>query len=345
MRQVNCSLLTTATVIALSQATNSIDMSHLDLLDLTATIADVTSGQTNKEFVSGSAEVLTITFPTYDNAEDGDFITFPGSDGNTWAIALDISGAQLQEPTSASWTAIPAGRKVYVNISNETTAADVAAAVETAFDGLTGEPFTTDDSAADGTMAFAHVDVGAFGAGTPYTFDEGGAGSITSAVTTPGVNSDVDLTENTATITAHGYATGLKLQLTTDDTLPTGLSTSTDYYIIVVDDDNVKFASSQANALAGTAVDISGIGGGTHTVEVEGTLAGTIKLQKNNQPKGATAVWEDITTPASQNITAAGSYNFTMANFSAREVRALIAITEGAATADVRAQAKGQNAA
>lgn len=67
---------------------------------------------------------------------------------------------------------------------------------------------------------------------------------------------------NQATIVFHGFNhSGVPVQLT--GTPPTGLSTATTYYIIYVDASTVKFASSLANALAGTAISISGSTGAT----------------------------------------------------------------------------------
>lgn len=66
-------------------------------------------------------------------------------------------------------------------------------------------------------------------------------------------------------ITAHGFKTGLKGQVTTTLTIPLGLSLLTDYYVIVVDADNIKLATSLANATAGTAVDLTGVGTGVLT--------------------------------------------------------------------------------
>lgn len=57
-----------------------------------------------------------------------------------------------------------------------------------------------------------------------------------------------------------------RCQLTTTTTLPAGLSLATDYYIIKITDTTIKFATSYANAVAGTAVDITSAGTGTHTI-------------------------------------------------------------------------------
>lgn len=58
-----------------------------------------------------------------------------------------------------------------------------------------------------------------------------------------------------------------RVQFTTTGTLPTGLSTSTNYYVIKLTDTTISVASSYANAVAGTAVSItSGTGSGVHTL-------------------------------------------------------------------------------
>jgi hypothetical protein len=60
--------------------------------------------------------------------------------------------------------------------------------------------------------------------------------------------------------------TGTRVRLTTTTTLPAGLSTGTDYYVIKVTDSTFKLASSYANAIAGTAINITDAGTGTHTM-------------------------------------------------------------------------------
>lgn len=83
-------------------------------------------------------------------------------------------------------------------------------------------------------------------------------------------DSDVDADENTITIASHGLVTGTKItKITTDGTLPGGLSLLTVYYVIVVDDDTIKLATSLANAKAGTAVNLTngGSAGATHTID------------------------------------------------------------------------------
>ncbi len=60
--------------------------------------------------------------------------------------------------------------------------------------------------------------------------------------------------------------TGTRTRLTTTTTLPAGLSLATDYYVIRLSDTTFKLATSYANAVAGTAIDITSTGTGTHTI-------------------------------------------------------------------------------
>lgn len=73
----------------------------------------------------------------------------------------------------------------------------------------------------------------------------------------------------TITAVAHGLLTGDRFRVrNVGGALPTGLSPTVDYFAVRVDNDNLKAATSSANALAGTpVVDLTGAGSGTSTVE------------------------------------------------------------------------------
>lgn len=57
-----------------------------------------------------------------------------------------------------------------------------------------------------------------------------------------------------------------RVRLTSSGTLPAGLALATDYYVIKVTDTTIKLATSYANAVAGTQIDITDAGTGTHTI-------------------------------------------------------------------------------
>ncbi len=98
--------------------------------------------------------------------------------------------------------------------------------------------------------------------------------------------------DDTLTMTAHGQVTGSKGQCTTTTLLPTTLALATDYFIIVVDANTVKLASSLANAVAGTAVDITSAGTGVQTFTPTTSTGNVIKAQASVD--GVT--FTDITT-------------------------------------------------
>ncbi len=82
------------------------------------------------------------------------------------------------------------------------------------------------------------------------------------------VDGDVTVGADTVAETAHGFVDGEgPVRLSSSGTLPAGLATSTDYWMIAVDNDTLAFATSRANALVDTRVDITAAaGGGTHTI-------------------------------------------------------------------------------
>lgn len=82
---------------------------------------------------------------------------------------------------------------------------------------------------------------------------------------TADAGTDVCTWTSTANIPSN-ILTGTRVQLTTSGTLPGGLATATNYYVIVVSGTTFKLATSYANAVAGTAIDITTAGTGTQTV-------------------------------------------------------------------------------
>lgn len=117
-------------------------------------------------------------------------------------------------------------------------------------------------------------------------------------------STDINAGTGTFTKTAHGLFTGTVGQFTTSSALPTGLSTSTNYWVIRVDANNVKFATSLANAQAGTALTISDTGTGNQTFTPT-SLSGVLKLQVSNDSSSPTN-WTD-TPNSSVTITGTGT--------------------------------------
>lgn len=79
----------------------------------------------------------------------------------------------------------------------------------------------------------------------------------------------VDTGTDQITVTSNdSLKTGTAVVLTTTGSLPGGLSLATTYYVIYVSSTVIKLATSLANAIAGTAINITSQGSGTHTATV-----------------------------------------------------------------------------
>jgi hypothetical protein len=75
----------------------------------------------------------------------------------------------------------------------------------------------------------------------------------------------VDLTNNTITIPSHGYSTGdVVIYDNNGGTIVTGLTNYAVYFVISVNVNTIKIATSAGNATLGTAVDLTVLGSGTH---------------------------------------------------------------------------------
>ena len=88
-------------------------------------------------------------------------------------------------------------------------------------------------------------------------------------------SSAVNLTNNTITISSHGYTTGdVVIYDRSGGTIVTGLTNYNAYYVIVVNSNTIKLATSATNATAGTAVDLTIVGSGTQRLYEPLTDAG-----------------------------------------------------------------------
>jgi hypothetical protein len=166
-------------------------------------------------------------------------------------------------------------------------------------------------------------------------------------VTTPTAKTFVDANvtpaADTIAITAHGFKVGLVGRLTTTGVLPAGLALVTDYYVIVVDANTIKLASSLVNANAGTAVDITAAaGGGTHTFTATAIAGGTLTWQGCNDPLGLTTdTWVTLSTPASQALTVTATYLVRDTDTHYKWLRPVLTLTSGQVTIATRINGKG----
>lgn len=131
---------------------------------------------------------------------------------------------------------------------------------------LSGSAVSAAATVVPGTLAL--VDVVGFYRVTAVTTTTAQATTNTlgqSDTFTADASSDVCTWTSTASIPSN-ILTGTRVRLTTTTTLPGGLAIATDYYVIRVSDTTFKLATSYADAIAGTAINITDAGTGTHTV-------------------------------------------------------------------------------
>lgn len=100
----------------------------------------------------------------------------------------------------------------------------------------------------------------------------------------------IDATANTFTVAAgHGLVTGDRILATAVGTLPTGLTTATQYWIVKISATVFKLASTHANAVAATptVINITDVGVDANTYAAVEKIAGPASQQASVQ---ATAV-------------------------------------------------------
>jgi hypothetical protein len=91
----------------------------------------------------------------------------------------------------------------------------------------------------------------------------------------------VDASTNILTVSVPVFTNFQAITVSTTTTLPAPLAASTTYYVFGISGSTLKLATTLANAIAGTAIDITNTGTGTHSIV--GTQMGKIKkiLQDN----------------------------------------------------------------
>jgi len=146
---------------------------------------------------------------------------------------------------------------------------------------------------------------------------------INTTVATPAAKTFTAAVTDVCTAAAHGYATGLKVAASTTTTLPAGLS-ATNYWIIKIDADTFKLATSAVNALAGTAVDITDTGTGVHTVTPASISGGSYKVQVSPDD----ILWFDLAS-ITNNVTVTADFMHEKVDPQFSFVRLVWAVTTG----------------
>lgn len=129
------------------------------------------------------------------------------------------------------------------------------------------------------------------------------------------------------TVSSHqpGFGFGLVVQFTTSNTLPTGISLSTNYYVVPASSTTYRVATSLANAIAGTYVAYTNTGTGTQTATPVALSGATIILQGSSDNE---STWSTIPN-SSQTISADGSWRFELDYIRDASYRAYFSTTTG----------------
>lgn len=236
------------------------------------------------------------------------------SPGFSYSITPGVATNLNNTYMTFSQTANAVNYYAWFNINSEGT--DPALAGKTGIE-VTGAASITANNLATAARAAIDAAIGAEIAVTGATSHiiltnstRGACAATANGAVTPGftiVNSpagaDVEVSidpDNYVTIPSHGLTTGLKGQLTTTGTLPAGLSLATDYFIIALTANTVQFATSLANAQAGTAVTITDTGAdaSVNTFTSTAIAGATVQMQESNDGSN----WSNI--GSSTNITA-----------------------------------------
>jgi hypothetical protein len=142
------------------------------------------------------------------------------------------------------------------------------------------------------------------------------------------VAADVIVLADTITIASHGFFTGLKVALTGTN-LPTGLS-ATNYWVIRVDANTIKLASSLALAVAGTPVDITAQGTTADAALTPATISQVVKLQASNDGTNFSDISGKTVT-----VTAAGNTVWDLGAVAFKVLRVVVTPASGAMTLTV----------
>lgn len=161
------------------------------------------------------------------------------------------------------------------------------------------------------------------GAGVDVKSAAGASIQSVVTVTTPSAGTFTAAASDICTKTAHAMLTGLKVQVSTTTTLPGGLSAATDYFVIKIDANTFYLATSLANAQAGTKIDITSAGTGTHTITPTAIAGASVKYQGSADGVN----YADLGT--SNNITATANFVFEKVDPMINYIRAYYTLTAG----------------
>jgi hypothetical protein len=115
---------------------------------------------------------------------------------------------------------------------------------------------------------------------TPNSFTVDAAGKVPTIQKLFNPRTTLDLNVNAFKLTSHGFLTGTKVRYSIGEsaTVISGLTDDTDYYVVSINRDYLRLASSEANAASGVTVTVTdfgtGVGHSLTTSQINGNITG-----------------------------------------------------------------------
>jgi len=276
-----------------------------------------------------------------------------GTFANAWTItsstpaALSLGGSTFSGGQAAGYiningTTLTEGTHFNAETSNGQTAENLETAINANATLL--EIVIATRPQATGGLLYASATVSGI---NPYYVSVPASAGISATNFTGGAASDVSITNDTVTETSHGFATGLALLFPNEATVtaPTGLTKGTTYYAIKIDANRFKLASSAANALLGTAIDLTASAASGDVIFRPLAFAvgtSSFKWQASNDGTN----WADLSVSSVTlvQINAGGTSVWDFADYAYKYIRAnFIAPTTGAVALTIRLFGKVRN--
>ncbi len=126
-------------------------------------------------------------------------------------------------------------------------------------------------------------------------------GSQVATIGKPSTVGAIDTSSNALSITGHPFNTGDRVLVTSTGNNPGGLSPSVGYFVISASGNSIKLATTRANAVSGTDIDIQSVGSGTITVASDEIFT----LTRAGSSGSVTLKKADVTIATFTNINAA----------------------------------------
>jgi hypothetical protein len=251
-------------------------------LTLAGTDAKTLTVSNSLTLAGTDAKTLTVSNSLALAGTDSTVMTFPASSTTVAGLSIAETFSAAQR---ASYSALTDGTTITPDFSlannySVTLGGNRTLGVPTSIvAGQSGQFDILQDSTGSRTLAYAWV--WNFAGGTAPTLTTAGCSfdslfyavnyfttsTVTITIATPGV----------VTWTAHGLKTGNRLQLTTTGALPTGLTASVTYWVVLIDANSFSLATSLVNAAAATRITTSGTQSGTHTAVACQITASAVK--------------------------------------------------------------------